>query len=585
MANPLVTDDLVDFLLEDVVGLDELLALPHFAEHSRETCGMFVGAARRVAREVLFPVYGAMDKAPPHLEGTEVHLHPAMRSAYGALVELGILSASRGPEVGGAQLPFTVAAAATTYLMAGNLSVYGVAALTSGAARLIESFGTDEQREVYMRRMYSGEWAGTMALTEPHAGSSLSDVRTRAEPAGDHYKISGTKVFISGGEHDLTENIVHLALARIDGAPPGTKGVSLFLIPKLRPEGSRWVPNDVTCTGVFDKVGWKAFPSVQLSYGEAGDCRGWLVGPPNQGLAQMFQLMNEARLMVGMNGVASASVAHHCSLEYARDRPQGRPLGAKDPRAPQVPIIEHADVRRMLLRQKAIVDGGLGLLLRTARAADLAEHAPDAAARREAHLLLELLIPIAKTFPAEYGFEANTLAIQIHGGYGYTKEYLPEAWWRDQKLNTIHEGTSGIQALDLLGRKVIADGGAAARLLHRTIVEADLGEDLTRAADLWLEVTQAVAARALTGDVEGMLRHASDYLQATSILVVAWTLGLHVQGAERAVAAGRRDARLLRGQRAASAYWRRTELVRVAEILGRVRSGEDSYAALDPADL
>jgi hypothetical protein len=266
MANPLVTDDLVDFLLEDVVGLDELLALPHFAEHSRETCGMFVGAARRVAREVLFPVYGAMDKAPPHLEGTEVHLHPAMRSAYGALVELGILSASRGPEVGGAQLPFTVAAAATTYLMAGNLSVYGVAALTSGAARLIESFGTDEQREVYMRRMYSGEWAGTMALTEPHAGSSLSDVRTRAEPAGDHYKISGTKVFISGGEHDLTENIVHLALARIDGAPPGTKGVSLFLIPKLRPEGSRWVPNDVTCTGVFDKVGWKAFPSVQLSY-------------------------------------------------------------------------------------------------------------------------------------------------------------------------------------------------------------------------------------------------------------------------------------------------------------------------------
>jgi alkylation response protein AidB-like acyl-CoA dehydrogenase len=585
MTNRLVDDELVDFLLEDVVGLDAILALPRFADHSRETCAMFVDAARRVAREVLFPVYGAMDKAAPHLDGTQVHLHPAMGPAFAALVELGILSAARGPDVGGAQLPFTVAAAATTYLMAGNLAVYGVAALTSGAARLIESFGSEAQRETYMRRMYDGTWTGTMALTEPHAGSSLSDVKTRAEPVGDHYAITGTKVFISGGEHDLRENIVHLTLARIDGAPPGTKGVSLFLIPKLRPEGDRWIPNDVTCTGVFDKVGWKGFPSVQLTFGESGDCRGWLVGPPNQGLAQMFQLMNEARLMVGMNGVASASAAHQASIAYARDRPQGRPLGAKDPRAPQVPITAHADVRRMLLRQKAIVDGGLGLLLEAAKLTDLADHAEDHVQRREAHLLLELLIPIAKTFPAEYGFEANTLAIQIHGGYGYTREYLPEAWWRDQKLNSIHEGTSGVQALDLLGRKVVAEGGAAARLLHARLTAPGAEPALAQAAHGWLEVTGAVAARGLAGDVEGMVRHAADYLQATSILVVGWILGRHVEAATRAVAEGRRDARLLRGQRAAHAYWVRTELPRVPEFLARVRSGEDSFAALDVADL
>ncbi len=580
MENALISDALVDFLLEDVVDLDALLALPAFAEHSRETCTLYLDAARRVAREVLFPSYEAMDKAPPHLDGREVHLHPKMRPLFASLVELGVLSATRGPELGGAQLPMTVAAVASAYLMAGNLGVYGVAALTAGAARLIESFGSEALRATYLGRMYAGEWAGTMALTEPQAGSSLTDVRARATPDGDSFLISGTKVFISGGEQDLTENIVHLTLARIDGAPAGTKGVSLFAIPKRRPEGGALVPNDVTCTGVFDKVGWKALPSVQLTFGEAGDCRGWLVGAPHQGLAQMFQLMNEARLMVGMNGIASASAAYQASLAYARDRPQGRPLGAKDPAQPQVPIVAHADVRRMLLRQKAIVEGGLGLLVRTALWTDLSEHAVDEAARTHARLLLELLIPVAKTFPAEFGFQANTLAIQIHGGYGYTREYLPEAWWRDQKLNSIHEGTSGIQALDLLGRKVVIAGGAAARLFVASVEEscarAGDADDLRDAAHAWLETAGVVAAR---GDAEAMVRHASDYLEATSIVAVAWML------LDQATVAEQKGRAVARGQRAALEYWRATELVRVPAILARVRSGESSFAALDPDDL
>lgn len=585
MANPLLADDLVALLLDGVLEVDRILALPAFGGHSRATCDLFVATARRLAREALFPAYQEMNREPPHFEGGQVHLHPATRGLYRQLVELGILSATRPEEVGGAALPMTITSVAQAYLMAANLGVCALAGLTSGAARLLESFGTVELRERFMTRLYAGEWTGTMALTEPHAGSSLSDVRTAATPRPDgSYGIRGSKVFISGGEQDVTENIVHLTLARIDGAPDGIKGVSLFAIPKRRDEGGALVPNDVTCTAVFDKIGWKALPSVQLAFGEEGDCRGWLVGQPHRGIAHMFQMMNEARLMVGLNGIASASAAYHQAVHYARERPQGRPLGARDPRAPQIPIIEHADVRRMLLRQKAIVAGGLGLLLRTATLTDLAEHAEGEPARREASLLLDLLVPVAKTFPAEYGFEANTLAIQVHGGYGYTSEFLPESWWRDQKLNSIHEGTSGIQALDLLGRKAVAAGGDALRLFAG---EAGRDADAARAAGLTgqadalaaaltdlLTTTTAVATRGAAGDAEAMLRHAADYMDAFSVVAVARELL-----AQAVAARGDRWSESLReGTRRACDYWFATELPHVAVTLTRVRSGEESYA-------
>jgi alkylation response protein AidB-like acyl-CoA dehydrogenase len=586
MANPLIPDDLVDFLLDEVIDLDRVLSLPAFAAHTRETCTLFLDSARRVARDVLFPAYEEMDREPPRFEDGRVRLHPKMGALYRQIVELGLLPATRSEEVGGAMLPVTVTAAASAYIMAANLGVYSLAGLTTGAARLIESFGDRDLRERYMTRMYAGEWTGTMALTEPQAGSSLGDVQTRATPQADgSYRVRGTKVFISGGDQDITDNIVHLTLARIDGAPDGIKGVSLFAIPKLREEGGRLVANDVACTSVFKKIGWKALPSVQLSFGDAGDCHGYLVGQPHQGIRYMFQMMNDARLMVGLNGIASASVAYQEALGYARERPQGRPLTARDPRLPQVAIIEHADVRRMLLRQKAIVEGGFGLLLRTAMLTDLASHAPDETERRQAGLLLDLLIPIAKTFPAEYGFEANTLAVQVHGGYGYTSEFRPEAWWRDQKLNSIHEGTSGIQALDLLGRKAVAAGGEALLLFARTVQatlaaarEAGAEDDaaaLAAALEDLIRTTTALGVKGRDGDVDGMLRHAADYMDAFSVVAIAWQL------LEHAVAAGRgtrRSPAFTDGVARARDYWFRTELPHVAVTLARARSGETSFA-------
>ncbi|HSN99861.1 MAG TPA: acyl-CoA dehydrogenase family protein, partial [Candidatus Nanopelagicales bacterium] len=530
-SNPLVDDRTVDFVLFDVLDAGALLALPAFGEHSKETLRIFLAEARRLARDVLFPAYKPMDEAPPRFEGGEVRVHALMRDIYPRLVGLGLLNATRPPEVGGQQLPQTVFTLATGYLMAANLSAYAYLGLTTGAARLLESFGTEELKERFMRPMYEGAWTGTMALTEPQAGSSLSDVQTRATAAGDHYLIRGSKIFISGGDHDLTENIVHLTLARIDGAPPGIKGVSLFAVPRRRPEGGELVHNDIHVAGVIHKIGWRGLPSLALNYGEQGDCRGWLVGEPHRGIHYMFQMMNEARLLVGINGVATASVAYHESLEYARTRPQGRPAMSRDPRAPQVPIIEHADVRRMLLRQKAIVEGGLLLLGVTARYADLAEHGEGPEERRRAQMLLDLLTPIAKSFPAERGFESNALAVQVLGGYGYSSEYLPEAWLRDQKLNSIHEGTTGIQGLDLLGRKVPAGGGAAMMaLLEEIAIAVGRAREAGVAAEWCARVEEAASALRDTtlhlmglgqaGDVEAMLRHSADYLELMSTVVV-----------------------------------------------------------------
>jgi butyryl-CoA dehydrogenase len=408
-------------------------------------------------------------------------------------------------------------------------------------------------------------------------------VRTKAIPAGDGtYRISGSKIFISGGDQDVTENIVHLTLARIEGAPAGIKGVSLFAIPKNREGG---VSNDVSVAGMIHKIGWKGFPSLALNFGERGDCHGWLVGEPNRGINQMFQMMNEARIGIGIIGVATASVAYHEARAYAETRPQGRTFAnARDASSPQVPIVEHADVRRMLLRQKAIVEGGLCLLLRTAMHADLAEHATDATIRERSKLLLDLLTPIAKTFPAEFGFESNVLALQIHGGYGYSSEYLPEAWMRDQKLNSIHEGTSGIQSLDLLGRKVVAQGGAALRALGEDIRAAcarakdrALAAEVERAIAKVEELTMALGMKGMGGDVEGMLLHSFDYLTLVSIVVVAW------QHLDMATASGD-DARG-RGRKLAAEYWIRTEVPRAMQLADLCASGESSYARVRSDEL
>jgi alkylation response protein AidB-like acyl-CoA dehydrogenase len=596
MANPLLRDRDVEFLLYEVLRVDELCALPAFAEHSRETFDLVLASARKLAREVLFPAFKPMDEEQPSLANGQVHVHPIMREIWPRMVELGLAAAARPADVGGQSLPLTVISMAHAYLMAGNAAAFGYMGLTAGAAHLLEAFAEPGLRETYMPRMYGGEWSGTMALTEPHAGSSLSDVKTRAVPTADgYYLMTGNKVFISGGDQDVTDNIVHLALGRIEGAPPGIKGVSLFCIPKKRFENGVLVDNDCTSAGVFHKMGWRGLPSIALNFGERGDCRGYLVGKANQGIGYMFQMMNEARIMVGMNGVATAAAAFHESLEYARTRPQGRALSSRDPATPQLPIIEHADVRRMLLRQKAIVEGGLALLVTTARFADLAAHATDEALRKRAALLVDLLTPVAKSFPAEKGFESNALAVQVHGGYGYTSEYLPETWLRDQKLNSLHEGTTGIQGLDLLGRKVAVEGGAALAALGEELRYA-----LTRAAQAGLpqawqqqlaaagqqfgELTLHLAQKGLRGDHEGMLLHSADFLEIFSTLVIAWQWLAQASAAQEGLAT-RTDAQsiaLYQGKLCAAQYWFSTELPRIEHLSRLCASGEDSYARVQP---
>jgi len=594
MPNPLLNDRDVSFLLYEVLRAEELCALPAFAEHSRETFTLYVDACRKLAREALFPAYRPMDEAPPRLEDGRVKTHPRMRELFRRLGDLGVVNATRPVEVGGQQLPSTVAAFAHAYLMAGNLSAQGYIGLTAGAARLIESFGSDELRRDYMERMYAGEWTGTMALTEPQAGSSLADVATRATPAGDGtYRLVGSKIFISGGDHDLTDNIVHMALARIDGAPAGVKGISLFLVPAQRTEGDKLVPNDTAVAGVIHKIGWRGLPSIALNFGENASCVGYLVGEPNLGLSYMFQMMNEARLMVGLNGIATAYVAYQESLEYAKTRPQGRSATSKGVGA-QVAIIEHADVRRMLLRQKAIVEGGLALVAYASRLTDLAEHAEDPEQKKESFLLLDLLTPVAKSFPAEKGFESNALAVQIHGGYGYSSEYLPEAWLRDQKLNSIHEGTTGIQGMDLLGRKVSLAGGAALELLAReigSVVRDARAGELGRLADLLERALSTTLG--LTKHLVGLrepgarLLHSADYLELFSTLVVGFMWLLQANVAQRALSKSGADestpdGAFYRGKLCAAQYYLETELPRIEQLAGLCFAAEDSYARVRP---
>ena len=593
--NPLLSDRDVQFQLHELNDVRALCRLPAYAEHSAETFDLFLRSARSLARNVLFPAYRPMDAEPPRFEDGRIIVHPAMRAIWAQMSDLGILSATRPVEVGGHQLPLMVAIVAQAYLMAANVGAYGFAGLTTGAAHLLEAFGDEYLREHFMRRMYSGEWTGTMALTEPQAGSSLGDITTRATLHADgRYRVAGHKIFISGGDHDLTDNVVHLVLARLDGAPPGVKGISLLAVPRRRPTADGTLEdNDVSTAGMIHKIGWKGLPSLVINFGEQADCHGWLVGQPHQGLAYMFQMMNEARIMVGVNGIATASAAYHEAVRYARDRRQGRLPGARDPKAQQVTIVEHADVRRMLLRQKAIVEGGFALLVQVALYTDLAEHATDPADRQRAQRLLDLLTPVAKSFPAERGFEANTLALQVHGGYGYSSEYLPEAWLRDQKLNSIHEGTTGIHGLDLLGRRVFADGAfvALAEEFKRTIADART----VALPGVWLEqfelavrtiadLTVGLAARGQAGEQEFMLRHSTDYLDLFSTIVLTWQwLRQAVVAARALAAANREDTDFYEGKLCAAQYWFATELPRIDHLVRLCREGEDSYARMQPA--
>ncbi|MGZ3579682.1 MAG: acyl-CoA dehydrogenase family protein, partial [Syntrophales bacterium] len=478
MADKFVSERNIRFLLYEVFDATSLLKYPRYADHSREAFDMILETALKLGRDLFRPTLREMDTNQPVFVDGRVKVHPQVKEIMQICGAGGWISATAPQELGGQQLPVILGFVPMFIFSAANYAGSVYPYLTDGAAHLIYSFGTEELINTYIPRMYAGDWQGTMALTEPQAGSSLSDITTTAELSDQGYhRIRGQKIFISTGDHDGVQNVVHLLLARIAGAPPGVKGISLFVVPRMRPDkDGALVFNDVHVAGIYHKMGYRGAPITQLSFGENGDCRGYLVGQPNRGLSHMFQLMNEARIAVGIAAAGIASAAYHAALEYARERPQGRPPTAKDPLSPQVPIIEHPDVKRMLLFQRAVVEGSLSLLMQCGKYVDL-EKVLEGKEKEKYNLLLEILTPVAKSYPAEMGLLSISLGVQCLGGSGYCDDYPLEQYYRDARIHPIHEGTTGIHGLDLLGRKVMMKNGKAYKLYLEEVEGAIRGAE------------------------------------------------------------------------------------------------------------
>ena len=593
----------VDFLLHDWLKVESLQSREHFADHSRETFDAVLDTCERIAREKYAPFNRLVDTQEPHFDGEKVILPQATHDAYKAYAESGMLSAAQDYEIGGMQLPYTVEAAANAFFAMASVSI-GSGMLTSGNANLLMVHGTELQKQVFAANEFNGRFSGTMCLSEPQAGSSLSDVTTRATPDGEgfdadalgpRYRLKGNKMWISSGEHELSENIIHLVLAKIPDAygqlVPGVKGISLFIVPKKmvgtdgQLTGER---NDVALAGLNHKCGWRGTTNTLLNFGEGkypvrGDsgALGYLVGKPGEGLRCMFHMMNEARIGVGMAATMLGMAGYYASLDYAKNRPQGRPSGAggKDASRPQVRIIEHADIKRMLLAQKAYSEGALALALYSARLVD-EQHTGTPEDADVARLLLEVLTPIVKSFPSEWCLEANSLAIQIHGGYGYTRDFPVEQYWRDNRLNMIHEGTHGIQAMDLLGRKVLMENGRGLQLLSERMLttaaraEVIWGAEAAALRDALKKVSQATQQAWDGAEPAQALANAVPYLQAFGHTVIAWIwldVAASLEGNQTPTAQGRR---------AACRYFFRYELPKIGAWLNVVASRDPTCADL-----
>jgi alkylation response protein AidB-like acyl-CoA dehydrogenase len=576
------TRETLDFLLYDWLKVDELAARERFADHSRETFDSVLDTCERVARDKFAPFNRLLDTQEPRFDGERVHLPQATHDALHAYAATGMIAASQDAGIGGMQLPCVVEMAANAFFSQASIAIGAYTMLTHGNAGLLMAHGTDRQQQVFAAREFTGEWFGTMCLSEPQAGSSLSDIATRATPDGEgfesdplgaRYKLVGNKMWISAGEHEITPNIVHLVLAKIPGPdgrlPAGVKGISLFIVPKHRVDehgdltGER---NDVSLAGLNHKLGFRGTTNTLLNFGEKGGATAYLVGQPGEGLRCMFHMMNEARIGVGLGATMLGAAGYDASLAYAKQRTQGRPIGAggKDAAAAPVRLIEHADIRRMLLAQKSYVEGGMALALYCALLVD-EQHTGTPEARAEAGMLLEMLTPIAKSWPSEWALEANSLAIQIHGGYGYTRDFPVEQHWRDNRLNMIHEGTHGIQALDLLGRKAVMQGGAGLKLLAhridasiaRALPQARLATHANALAQALQRLGAATRAAWATAVPEDALANATPYLQAFGHTILAW-LWLDVGAA--ILESGAADSAANVGRLAALDYFMRYEL-------------------------
>ncbi len=525
----------IDFLLYEFLGVERLCARPRYAAHDRGTFDAILNTTESLAVEMFAPHAAKADAHEPHFNGQAVDIIPDVKVALEAYVDAGLMGAAFDEDVGGLQLPMVVTQAANAMLYGANVGTAAYPLLTMGAANLIGAVGSSEQKQKYMRHMVAGKWFGTMCLSEPQAGSSLADITTKATPTDEgHYLITGTKMWISCGDHELSENIVHMVLAKIPGGGPGVKGISLFIVPKHRvnDDGSLGVRNGVALAGLNHKMGYRGTVNTLLNFGESAPCHGYLVGQAHHGLAYMFHMMNEARIGVGLGATMLGYAGYLASLQYARERKQGRHADNKAPDAPQVLIIEHADIRRLLLTQKVYVEGALSLALYCATLVDEQRTEPDAQKREAIGLLLEILTPVAKAWPSEFCLEANKHAIQVLGGYGYTRDFPVERLYRDNRLNAIHEGTHGIQGLDLLGRKVAMLDGAAMKVLSAemksTIKQAQAVETLAPFAALLEQALSRVGEvtiallNARKDKPRASLAYATMYLDMFGHVVLAW---------------------------------------------------------------
>ncbi|MES2952030.1 MAG: acyl-CoA dehydrogenase [Pseudomonadota bacterium] len=614
----------IDFLLNDWLNTEALTQRARFTDHSRDTFDAVLDTCERIAREKFAPFNRLVDIEEPRFDGEKVIQPQANHDANRAYAESGMLSAAQDYDMGGMQLPYSVEAAANAFFACASVGL-GAGMLSIGNANLLMTHGTALQKDVFAKNEFAGRWAGTMCLSEPQAGSSLSDVATRAlpdgpefetDPLGPRYRLKGNKMWISNGEHELTENIIHLVLAKIPDANgklvPGTRGISLFIVPKklVNTDGSlSGVRNDVALAGLNHKLGWRGTVNTLLNFGEGkfpvdadnngggpygkgAGAVGYLVGQPGKGLQCMFHMMNEVRIGVGIAAAMLGMAGYYASLDYARNRPQGRPIqalgGGKDASQPQVAIIEHADVKRMLLAQKSYCEGALALELYCARLVD-EHHTAGGAVADDARLLLEVLTPIAKSWPSEWCLEANSMAIQIHGGYGYTRDFPVEQYWRDNRLNMIHEGTHGIQATDLLGRKVLMEEGRGLQLLAARItatIEKTAGVPAlaTHAVALGKALKQVSVATQKawsTGNATEALANAVPYMQAFGHTVLAWIwLDVAAKALENDAA---QSSTATQGRVGATQYFFHYELPKIGAWLAVVESRDTTCAAF-PAE-
>ncbi len=591
----LIDRDTIDFLLFDLFKAEALCDDGLYDHHDRTSLNAALDLAQTLSEQHLWPHAALSDIQEPELVEGQVRILPEAKAALQQLRDAGFFAAHASLDQGGMQLPVVINHACNGMMKGTNPATHAYMSLTRAAGNLLSVHGTDEQKRHYLEPMLEGRFLGTMCLSEPDAGSSLSDLRTRAEPRDDgNYEITGTKMWISGGDHDAAENIVHLVLARLPDQPAGVKGISLFAVPKylVGDDGKTGPRNGVSVAGLNHKMGYRGTSNCLLAFGEDTPAIGTLVGRVNEGLAAMFHMMNEARISVGIGGAMLASVAYRFALGYAQERRQGRRLDNRDPASPQVHLVDHLDVRRLLLRQKALSEGGLALCLYAGTLVDRRRLSSDLDDSERLDTLLDLLTPVVKAWPSEFGLDANRDAIQVLGGYGYTRDFPVERMYRDNRLNMIHEGTNGIQALDLLGRKVLGRGRGNLDILFSEIEQtlADAATDSTlsslcdRLADFQKQIAQTANTVEANMELAGKVRalgNASPFLNAFGHFVVAW---LWLRSAQAAKMAGV-DETFAKGKHAACQYFFDYELPQAEVWLQTARTDASFLDNVTPASL